>query len=210
MEIIIKKLNMKTKKLKTKKQIKKETIDLYEKFINELNDEFKSLEESAKFGIKYFKNLSKKEWKFYIKEGRMRECEEILEKNGIKIDLDVENELTLKELSSYKKKAKKVKFSSDENKAIKKYFRKKRKETEESIKLSIKLTEQLKKIGITLEELDKMPVIQQEDVKDVVNICDILDTLGVDKANENLDVEVKSDEVKVEEVKDEKIISEEV
>ncbi len=174
--------------MKTKKQIKKETIYLYEKFINELNDEFKSLEEFD--GIKYFKNLSKKEWKFYIKEGRMRECEEILEKNGIKIDLDVENELTLKELSSYKKMAKKVKFSSEEKKAIKKYFRNKRKETKESIKLSIKLTEQLKKIGITLEELDQMPLIQQEDVKDVVNISDILDS---DKA------EVK------EEVKEEKV-----
>ena len=54
---------MKTKKLKTKKQIKKETIYLYEKFINELNDEFKSDQILPEFdGIKYFKNLSKKEW----------------------------------------------------------------------------------------------------------------------------------------------------
>jgi hypothetical protein len=197
---------MKTKKLKTKKQIKKETIYLYEKFINELNDEFKSDEIFPEFdGIKYFKNLSKKEWKFYIKEGRMRECEEILEKNGIKIDLDVENELTLKELSSYKKMVKKVKFSSEEKKAIKKYFRNKRKETKESIKLSIKLSEQLKKLGITLEELDKMPLIEQEvEVKsEEVNVEEV-------KVEEVKVEEVKVEEVKVEEVKDEKVISEEV
>jgi flagellar biosynthesis component FlhA len=97
---IIKKLNMKTKKMK-KKQIKK--------FI-------------------------KKELKAHIEYERMMKCEEILEKNGIKIE---KGELTLKEISAYKKMTKnKAKFSKKVRKAIKKYFKYKIKETKDSIKIS--------------------------------------------------------------------------
>ena len=83
---------MKEKKLKTKKQIKKSIIDFYVNFIDDLNGEegknedpqFKlELTEEFDGNIKYFKNLNKKEWKSYIKYERMRECEAILEKNGI-------------------------------------------------------------------------------------------------------------------------------
>ena len=203
---ITKKIKMKTKKLKTKKQIKKETIDFYVNLIN-LNEEegkIEGLKEDLESDIEYYKTLNKKGWKPYIRGARMAECEEILEKNGVKMESETDKGFTLKELSAYKKKAKKVKFSSEEKKAIKKYFRNKKND----IKEFAQLNRDLRKLGITLEELDTMSLIEiyndafntiNEDKKDVLNIL-----------NETELEESKVDEVKSEEVKVEKVESEEI
>ena len=159
--------------MKTKKQIRKETIVFCETFGTG-------------------KKLSKKDIKYHMKFHINLECEKFLKTNGI----EVVKEPTFKELSSYKKKIKKIKLSSKEKKIFKVYFKKKK----ESAKNVVELCKFLKKINMTLEEFDNIPLETDEKIEAVKVEAVIVEEVKVESV----------EEVKVEEVKNEKIISEEV